>query len=239
MNPLPLLKRFAFQIHRFIGRYPHLFYPIRQRLSKHPELAVQHDTEIVIEGFPRSGNSFSVVAFEQAQIQPIKIAHHSHTPSQIIAGARMGIPIIVLLREPVSAICSLVVRESYLTIDLALWDYINFHKRILPFRQHFLVAPFDIVTSNFGKIIFQLNQKYNTDYRIFEHTDENVAKAFKRLDTFEVSSGKGIVDENRVARPSQSRANQASHLKSELLSPKYTKSLSMAQSLHKALIKQE
>ncbi len=235
----PLLKRFAFRTQRIIGRYPLLFYPIRKRLSKHPELAVQHDTALVIEGFPRSGNSFSIVAFEQAQTQPIKIAHHSHTPSQIIAGARMGIPIIVLLREPVSAICSLVVRENYLTLNLALWDYINFHKRILPFKKHFLVAPFDIITSNFGEIIFQLNQKYNTDYGIFNHTEENVAKAFTRLDTFEITSDGNNVDENRVARPSQSRKNQAAYLKSELLSPKYSNRLAIAQSLYNKLNKQD
>lgn len=228
-------KHITFRVRKIIGHYPHLYYPLRRILNGKSKLAVQHDTEIVIEGYPRSGNSFSVVAFEHAQKRHVKIAHHLHNPSQIIKGAKLGIPIIVLLRDPISAVCSFVIRESQLTIDDALWDYIDFHKHILPFRQKFLIAMFEEVTSNYSNVITQLNRKYSTNFDIFEHSDANVAKVFSQLDSLESSSDAGNIDENKVARPSKYRANQAAEIQSKLLSKEYSVRLATAQSLYAIL----
>src|SRR2546428_11249384 len=84
-----------------------LRYAVRSRLSVHiwPYLAlarlkyrtnesrvVTRDSELVIEGFPRSSNTFSIVAFETAQARPVKVKHHLHTAAQIIQAVRWGIP---------------------------------------------------------------------------------------------------------------------------------------------------
>src|SRR5262245_32533170 len=96
-----------------IGQYPALYLPpvrwkrradLRHLRSgaRNPSRSepVFRDTEAIIEGFPRSANTFAATAFQLAQTKPVRVAHHLHVPSQIIAGARWGIPTIVLVRDP-------------------------------------------------------------------------------------------------------------------------------------------
>jgi len=50
----------------YVGRHPFLFYNFYRLKPSRRDLLVDRRTRIVIEGFPRSGNTFAVVAFEQA-----------------------------------------------------------------------------------------------------------------------------------------------------------------------------
>ena len=52
---------------RYVGRRPFLFYNFYRLKPSYRDLLVDRRTRIVIEGFPRSGNTFAVAAFEQAQ----------------------------------------------------------------------------------------------------------------------------------------------------------------------------
>jgi len=230
------VKRTLFKLQRVIGRYRFLYYPLYFLLGKKRELAVHSGTEIVIEGFPRSANSFSVVAFEQAQQRSVEIAHHLHIPAQIIQGVRQGIPVMVLVRHPVSAVSSLVVREPYLDLKTALNDYINFHKSILPYRKSYLVARFEDVTSNYSKVMDDLNRHFGTDFRLFEHSQINVKHVFSELESLEHRSGGRLVDENRVARPSSQRKDRSDKLVKRLQSPEYEKSLDHAVDLYNRVL---
>ena len=49
------------------------------------------DTDLVIDGFGGSGNSFAVLAFDSAQSSRVNVAHHSHMPIQFThAGILQG-----------------------------------------------------------------------------------------------------------------------------------------------------
>src|SRR2546427_7470725 len=67
------------------------------RLRHHGVLAGP-GTDILIEGFPRSANSFSVAAFRLAQGPPVEVAHHTHAPANAIAAFRRHIPALILIR---------------------------------------------------------------------------------------------------------------------------------------------
>ena len=56
---------------RLTAKYPSLALPIARRRHGVP---VGPSTEVVIEGFPRSGTSFAVAAFRIAQRRPVEIA---------------------------------------------------------------------------------------------------------------------------------------------------------------------
>jgi hypothetical protein len=69
---------------------PFLFLLTRRfRNESSQTLIVQRDTDIVIEGFGGSANSFSLHAFELAQNTHVYIAHHLHAAAQIILGVRL------------------------------------------------------------------------------------------------------------------------------------------------------
>src|SRR5215210_2906944 len=76
---------------RYVGRHPFLFYNFYRLKPSYRDLLVARRTQIVIEGFPRSGNTFAVVAFEQAQRESVRVAHHLHMPAQVIRAAQWSI----------------------------------------------------------------------------------------------------------------------------------------------------
>jgi hypothetical protein len=137
-----------------------------------PRCWVSPTTEIVIEGYPRSGNTFAVVAFRLAQGREIEIAHHLHAAAQIKRAARLDVPAIVLIREPSEAILSLVVRDPHASMRWALRSYIRFYSIVVPYLDKMVVAPFATVTSDLASIIRMVNTRYGTAFKEFAPTED-------------------------------------------------------------------
>ena len=70
------------------------------------------DTDLVVEGPPRSANSFTVRMLHRMLGRPprFRIAHHSHSQDNLWAGAGYRMPLVVLARPPQDAILSCCVR---------------------------------------------------------------------------------------------------------------------------------
>ena len=137
-----------------------------------PRPWVSRTTEIVIEGYPRAGNTFAVVAFRLAQGRKIEIAHHLHSAAQIKRAARLDVPAILLIREPSEAILSLVVRDPHASIRWALRSYIRFYSTVVPYLEKTVVAPFATVTSDLASIIRMVNTRYGTAFKEFVPTED-------------------------------------------------------------------
>ena len=89
--------RFALRL--VLGRSPTVYFGIQRLRPDCRNLLVKKDTEIVIEGYPRSANTFAVAAFLLAQGRPVKIAHHLQVPAQVIQGVQWNITTIVTEQE--------------------------------------------------------------------------------------------------------------------------------------------
>src|SRR5215475_3743171 len=147
-----------------------------------PRPWVSRTTEIVIEGYPRSGNTFAVVAFRLAQGREIEIAHHLHAAAQIKRATRLDVPAIVLIREPSEAILSLVVRDPYASMRWALRSYIRFYSAVVPYLEKTVVAPFTTVTSDLASVIRMVNTRYGTAFKEFVPTEEAVNSVRQRVE---------------------------------------------------------
>ena len=97
-------------------------------------------TQIVIEGFPRSGNTFAVVAFQHAQRESVRIAHHLHMPAQVMRAAQWDIPTLLLARKPTDAALSWVIREPGVPIRQALKHYVSFYEKAAEYRDALVVG---------------------------------------------------------------------------------------------------
>jgi hypothetical protein len=166
---------------------------MRGRLSQHsPYLLlarVRHsrgmatsETELVIDGFPRSGNTFAVVAFQLAQPAPTRVSHHIHSAANIIAAVNRGTPIVVTVREPQDAVLSCVIREPYVSIRQALNAYIAFYERLQPWHDRVVIASFSDVTTDMGSVIDRVNKRFGTTFNRFTHTPESVAQCFQIIE---------------------------------------------------------
>jgi hypothetical protein len=77
------------------------------KIFKNKELVVNQNTDIVVEGFPRSGNSYLKKLIEFLVIKKnIKIASHTHSIAQVNKSIDLGINTIIMIRNPIDACIS-------------------------------------------------------------------------------------------------------------------------------------
>ena len=218
------------------SRYPWLFLPVVRR--KYSGQIVDAGTELVIEAFPRSGNTFAVVAFELAQGRPVKIAHHLHAAAQVTRGVRLEKPTLVLIRDPVEAVLSHLVREPGVTPQQGMWNWIRFYRSARNVRNGILVATFEDVTTDFGLVIDRLNERFDTSFDGFDHSRENVERCFDRIEQRNRVLYSRLV-ESKIARPSSARDVAKESFRPSLHGPRMRPLLETAYRLRDSLVDRE
>jgi hypothetical protein len=196
------VRRGAFEAKSVVARYPSIALPIAKRRHGEP---VDDDTEIVIEGFPRSGTSFAVAAFRRAQGRDVHVACHVHAPAQIIAGARRAIPTVLIVREPEATCVSFAIRNPDLSMKQAIRGYLRFHEPLASVRRSIVVATFAEVTKDLGSVIERVNTRYGTSFAGYEHSEQNDAAVFAEIDDDYGKRVSGESFDRSVARPSEAR----------------------------------
>jgi len=109
-------------------------------------------TDICIEGYPRSGNTFAVLMFNMAN--DVHIAHHTHCTGQIARALRYGIPAVVLIRHPIDAITSSAFSlGGQKAIDAQVYRYIAFYRWVKPRVDSVVLCRFETVITDFNRVI--------------------------------------------------------------------------------------
>jgi hypothetical protein len=217
---------------RLVGEHPLLFHNIYRLRPRYRNLLVDRTTQLVIEGFPRSGNTFAVVAFEQAQRQSVRIAHHLHAPAQVMRAARWGVPTLVLMRDPTDAALSLVVREPRVSVRQALKNYISFYESIVGYHHAFVAGLFEQVTRDYGAVLERVNARFGTRFSPFDHSEDNVNAVFARIEEMHRAKRGGRLDEKEISRPSAAEAGLKDALKEELEAPEARKLTTRAEAIY-------
>ncbi len=196
-------------------------YPIYRLVAKmrHGVKAVSDDTDIIIDGFPRSGNTFAVTAFKYAQPSAVNVSSHIHAPIEVITAVKKGIPAIVLVRDPDDAAMSFMIMLGQNVSAKTAYDYyIRFYESLLPYDGKFVACHFDTTIKDFGSAIRAVNVLNNKDFGVFDHTKENVDKCFDIIDA-EYKDWRGEIRELNVSRPSDSRKDIKDELRKTLREP--------------------
>jgi len=232
-------SRILFKVEKWVqihaGKRPAVFFPLYSLLRKNSPQAVAPDTELLIEGFPRSANSFAVAAFRRAQRRKVRLANNLHVPAQVIRAAEWETPALVLIREPKDAVLSYAVRDP-ISVEQALEYYVSFYETVERYRDSFVLGPFEEVTSDYSSVIERVNAKFGTNFAPFRHTEENVAKVFSRIDKVYERGFKGVSSlEDAVSRPSESRKKAKERASRELEPPHAMKLLRKAEAVYERL----
>jgi hypothetical protein len=214
-----MIRRWRFEIASILRMYPRLYLPIARRIGAGEPFG--GDTGFVMEGFPRSGNTFSSAAFGISKTSEWPhVAHHRHAPAQVIAAARRGIPALVLVRKPEEAILSFIIQQPHVTIRQALRAYARFYRPLLAYQDRFVVATFDEVMSDFGAVTRKVNDRFGTGFDVFEHSEENVRTC---LDMIEEENrqrwGSGRDLELKGAFPTEARTRRKDELRAAYRAP--------------------
>ena len=134
---------------------------------------------------------------------------------ELLSAVRLGLPAVVLVRDPEECVPSLVVREPELRVGGALRGWVRFHEPLVSVRDQLVVATFAEATGDVGGIVRRVNERFGTRFRAFDATPGNVAAVLELirqgdLNTFGtdegVRRGGGLPDEGREELKDEARA---------------------------------
>lgn len=197
------LQQGRFWIQDQVARYPSLL-RLRYLFARgRRTFLVDADTDLIIEGYPRSANTYAAWAFRLTNPQ-CRLAHHVHSYAHVVLALRYGIPALVLLRPPADAVRSLVVRRPEVTPGLALRRYIAFHDGVAPYADKLLFARFETMIEDYDRVIGAVNRRFGTRFNGF---DANVDKArvFEAIDEANRRGQGGRINPFRLPRPHPDR----------------------------------
>lgn len=191
------VSRLNFSLRSLVAREPNLwllYQPyIWWRKSKRATLGkattvsetfVHTETELVIDGFQGCANGFAMAAFKQHQNKHVQLAHHMHSPAEIIKAIEQKTPVLLLIREPVGAVISLTSRWPYISVRQGLESYIKFYTKLITYKYGYVVSTFEQTTQQLDQIVDQINTKFKTDFDTIDtsqakskHTPKDIAQA--------------------------------------------------------------
>jgi len=199
------LDRLRHHLRRPLARTPYLWDAAMIVRPGKRETLARRDTAIVIEGFLRSGNTFSVAAFTVANGPQLHVGRHLHGAPHVMRAVRRGLPTVVLVRAPADAVASYLVRRPTLTVEDGLHEYLDFYRTAWRVRHGFVVAPFDLVVRDFGAVVEAVNARFGTSFVPYRGTPDQEAAAFALVEHLNRLECRGEVVETHVGRPSAHR----------------------------------
>ena len=153
---------------RYIRLYPAFYFGLfgwRRRVKK---LRAYKDSDLVLEGFPRSANTVAVLTLQYSN-KNLKMGHHLHVPAHIKYAARHCIPCLIVIRNPIDSVVSLMVMEGGGDPKRLFKHFIDFANTILSLREHIILIPFEkVVKGRLGDGVAALNKKFGTDFKLPE-----------------------------------------------------------------------
>jgi hypothetical protein len=227
------LDRLRHHARRPLARTPYLWdASMYVRAGKRATLA-RKDTAIVIDGFLRSGNTFSVAAFAISNGRDLHIGRHLHGAPHLLRAARLGLPAFALIREPADAVSSYLVRRPTLRPADAVLEYLDFYRTAWRARDGFVVGLFDQVVSDFGAVITEVNHRFGTSFVPYEATEANRAAAFALVEEMNRLECRGEVVETHVGRPSAERDEHKLEIRAQMRQPRTLELLRRADDLYR------
>ncbi len=219
----------------FVGRYPAIYYALamlRPRIRGH---LVRRDTELVIEGFPRSANSFAYEAFLAGQRGPVRVAHHLHVPAQILRALAWRIPALVLIRQPVDVAVSYWIMAPDTSPRTILRAYASFYERLKPYREEFVTATFEDATQRFPDVMRVVNAKFGRSFGVPALDAQSLRAIFDRLKHTNDALGAGAPS---AAYPSAWRDRLKGEVRARVCAAENAAALARAESVYARFVEE-
>jgi hypothetical protein len=165
-------------------------------------------TEIVLDGYHRSANSFAKTQFQLAN-PGVRVSSHMHNPNAIIIAQRRRIPAVVLIRDPYDAVPSLMQFMVGVSPTNAIRMWTRYYSVAEPYLGEVVVVDFDEAIAGFGGAVRRCNDRWGTDF-----VEPPASAGFQGSVRAKIS--KGWEGNPGVPLPSRTRRSSAS-IREELL----------------------
>lgn len=203
-------------IRRWIRRSPALYFTLCGNRPAVKRLRARRDSELVVEAFPRSANTSSMYALFFAQGGDLRVGHHLHVPAHIKYAVIHHIPCLVIMREPLDCVASLMVMRKGGDPRDYLLDYIDFAKVAYEERTNLVVEKFDvIVTNGMGGAVRSLNDRFGTEFR--EPTNSREEKAWVERKIREWNREYSGGDPEKLSIPTEAKRKRAEEMRARVM----------------------
>lgn len=212
-------------------------WPLRERPHFNRRV-VRRGDDLVIEGFPRSANSFVLAIFRVSQDPDLKIANHFHSPAQFVLARRYGVPAVLLIRDPRDSVLSMMIYEDTTDPVPPLRRYRRFHAPLTALASDLVVVDFATATTAAGRIVEALNTRHCAGLRPIEQDADLTerSRAWLRAHDAERSRRAGVeVGGRRVGLPNAERDARKSGLRARLDDPGVAVEVEAARAAYESL----
>ncbi len=121
-----------------------------------PRKICSERSALVVEGYPRSGNSFLVSVMSELMQERMPLSHHTHRAENLLIADALKIPTVVLVREPIAAITSISIFSNR-PVDFWAERYVEFYSVIDQLQNPFLLLRFDEVIGDTAMVLRQVS----------------------------------------------------------------------------------
>lgn len=189
---------------------------IRNKLlrANRAHLVCGEETSLVVEGYPRSGNTLTVDCLNLLGGRELKIAHHTHAVENVLIGKRLGKPVVILFREPSAAILSFKIFSGK-EIEFCAKRYVDFYKKVLQFEDEFCFINFEAIVSDFNVAVRAINKYSGLDIPVSGCVSELIENA-RRLQMARAVKQHGHKHVERSGFPSKEREKMKQTYRSEV-----------------------
>ncbi len=201
-DPLLLITR----IKLWCRKYPFVYIPYAKTFCN-PSLKARLDElldgnhDIFIGGYGGSGNGFLYHLLRTVN-QELKLYHHGHAPATITIALKRNIPVVIVIRDPLDAISSVVLRFNT-GVQSSILSYISFYKFIYKTIQHrsLLLLDFSGLTENTDSALKRIRHFTGIDFNwddIRKVQNEAIASVEQRTEKILGSKTFNTPDANRT-----------------------------------------
>lgn len=202
MRPLNSLKW-------FIHEHPTL-YPVLQGLRGQSwGTFCTADTDLCIEGYQSSSNSFAYNVFRLLD-PSLHIGHHTHSVANLKRAAQHDVPTLILYRPPADCIPSMVARFKP-SLEDGVTRYVRFYQYVLDHREAFMLASFEETTQRIAATIERVEMNTSLDLGTYD-ADSVAEEAVAHIQAWTKKQG----DEDRISLPKPQRDTQKKALRKRL-----------------------
>lgn len=227
------IYRLAYSSQQYVVNNGHLAVTYMNSRPAYQEIRPTLKTSLVVDGFPRSANSYCYYALMHALRSVGEVRGHTHGAGIYGYTRRKSIPAVALIRKPEDAVSSFLQYNPRLTPDSALRSYILFNETVLKFSSSIMVVSFETATQDFAAVLDSIASTFPSlasAQTTWTESDERTAREAVASSHFERHGGKLSV--SKIPLPQSTRGAMRDELLSRVVA---STSYSLATDIYQAL----
>lgn len=216
-----------------IARYPRLYCLIAKSKRGRNRHVVNRHTDLVIEGHPRSGNTYAL-AWANLAWPDLVVASHVHHPAHVARANQLGVVSLVIARPPAETIRSMLVYSGSNAVIPAIRRWIDYYSSAHLTNPLVYVASFEDVRARMSEVVAALRDATG----IALETPKTLPQKGQVFDAVNALGNRrfGSIPEQKVSIPTAQRSEQSARLAPLLQGAEARELLSRADDLYHRIV---